>query len=186
MKKPPSQRTRDRGREVSDDTHASGHKTLSGGVVIHTIDIFLQPLEAHMVSFRSARTRNIHPAIAQSLGETFSDHEMTALSRLGTIANIGAGQRFATEGSIGQEAVVIISGTADVVRNEDIIATVGAGTILGEISLLSGDPRNASLIAHDDVVAVVMSSREFRSLLDQCPRLANEVDHLIEARSSAA
>jgi hypothetical protein len=159
---------------VSDDTHASGHKTLPCGVVIHTIDIFLQPLEAHMVSFRSARTRNIHPAIAQSLGETFSDHEMTALSRLGTIANIG------------QEAVVIISGTADVVRNEDIIATVGAGTILGEISLLSGDPRNASLIAHDDVVAVVMSSREFRSLLDQCPRLANEVDHLIEARSSAA
>ena len=139
-----------------------------------------------MFSFLSRRTRNIHPAISDSLHGTFSDHEMAALSRLGTIAHIEAGQRFASEGSVGREAVVVISGTADVVRNEDVIATVGTGAILGEISLLKGDPRNASLIAHDDVNLVVMSSREFRSLLDQCPRLANEVDHLIEERSRVA
>jgi CRP/FNR family cyclic AMP-dependent transcriptional regulator len=136
-----------------------------------------------MVSFLSRRTRNIHPAISDSLAGTFSDQEMAALSRLGTIAHIEAGQRFASEGSIGREAVVVLSGTADVVRDEDVIATVGAGAILGEISLLKGDPRNASLIAHDDVDIVVMSSREFRSLLDQCPRLANDVAQLIEARS---
>jgi CRP/FNR family cyclic AMP-dependent transcriptional regulator len=139
-----------------------------------------------MFSFLSRRTRNIHPAIAKSLDGTFSDHEMAALSHLGTIAHIEAGQRFAAEGSIGREAVVVISGTADVVRNEEVIATVGSGTILGEISLLKGDPRNASLIAHDDVDIVVMSSREFRSLLDQCPRLADEVAQLIDARSNAS
>lgn len=138
-----------------------------------------------MISFRSHRTRNIHPDIANALSGEFSDREMTALSRLGTIAHIEAGHEFAAEGSIGREAVVVISGTADVVRDEHVIATVGPGAILGELSLLKGDPRNASLIAHDDVDILVMSSREFSSLLAQCPRLANEVAQLVHARSNA-
>ena len=139
-----------------------------------------------MISFLSRNAREIHPAILDSLEAEFSEQEMAALSRLGTIANIAAGQAFATEGSIGREAVVIISGNADVVRDDAVIATVGAGAILGEISLLKGDPRNASLIAHDDVELLVMSSREFRSLLDQCPRLANEVAQLIDQRSTVS
>lgn len=136
-----------------------------------------------MPLFRS-RSRHINPLIEQSLSETFTDDEMDALSRVGTVVTIEPGQTFATEGSVGQEAVVVLSGNADVVRQGNTIATVGAGTVLGELALLTGEPRNASLIAHDELRLVVMSRRDFHSLLDQCPRLADEIDDLALTRSA--
>ncbi len=138
-----------------------------------------------MTLFRSRHTNHINPVIEQSLSETFSDHEMAVLSRTGTVVTIEPGQRFATEGSVGEEAVVVLSGTADVIQQGKTIATVGTGAVLGELALLTGDPRNASLVAHDELNLVVMSRREFDSLLAQCPRLAAEIDDLARARSSA-
>lgn len=138
-----------------------------------------------MSLFPFRRTSPINPVIEQSLTGTFTEHEMATLSRMGTVAIIEPGQRFATEGAVGQEAVVVLSGTADVIRNGTTIATVGAGTVLGELALLSGEPRNATLVAHDELSLSVMTRREFMSLLDQCPRLAAEVDNLTLARSAA-
>lgn len=138
-----------------------------------------------MALFRTRPEDTINPTIEAALSDSFSEHEMAALSKLGTLITIEAGARFATEGSIGQEAVVVLTGTADVIRHDDIIATVGSGTILGELALLTGEPRNASLVAHDELTISVMSRREFASLLDQCPRLALEVENLAAARLSA-
>ena len=135
-----------------------------------------------MAIFRSRAIDPINPTIKDTLSDEFSKHEMTILSRLGTIVTVDAGERFATEGAIGQEAVVVLSGTADVIRNDEVIATVGAGAILGELALLTGEPRNASLAAHDELTISVMSRREFNSLLDQCPRLALEIETLASAR----
>ncbi len=138
-----------------------------------------------MSLFHPRRKNRITPLIEQSLTGTFSEHEMIALSQMGTVAIIEPGQRFATEGAVGQEAVVVLSGTADVIRDGTTIATVGAGTVLGELALLTGEPRNASLVAHDELTLSVMSRREFSSLLDQCPRLAAEIDNLALTRNAA-
>lgn len=135
-----------------------------------------------MAIFRSRPANYINPTIQETLSGSFSEHEMAALSKLGTIVTIEPGARFATEGAVGQEAVVVLSGSADVIRQDDVIATVGAGAILGELALLTGEPRNASLVAHDELAISVMSRREFSSLLDQCPRLALEIENLATAR----
>lgn len=137
-----------------------------------------------MSFLRSRRNGQIHPLVKQSLADTFSDEEMIALSRTGTVATLTAGQRFATEGAVGQEAVVVLEGTADVIRDNAVIATVGAGTFLGELALLTGEPRNASLEAHDDLSILVMTPREFSSVLDQCPRLAAQIEKLAMERAA--
>lgn len=137
-----------------------------------------------MSFLRSRRNSLIHPLIKQSLADTFTDQEMVALSRRGTVATLAAGQRFATEGAVGQEAVVVLEGTADVIRDNAVIATVGAGTVLGELALLTGEPRNASLEAHDELSILVMTRREFNSVLDQCPRLAAQIKNLAMERSA--
>ena len=137
-----------------------------------------------MSLFRFRADAPIHPLIKHSLASTFSDEEMIALSRTGTVATFAPGQRFATEGAVGQEAVILLAGTADVIRDNTLIATVGAGTVLGELALLTGEPRNASLEAHDDLTLLVMSRREFNSLLGQCPRLAAEIDNLAIERAA--
>ena len=69
------------------------------------------------------------------------------------------------EGTYGRQAFIIVSGTAQVSRGDDVLATVGAGDVVGELALLGNGFRNASVTAVEPVVALVMSAQEFASLL---------------------
>ncbi len=124
----------------------------------------------------------INPPLT-TLTDTFSEHELSSLSSLGTVVSLPAGSVLAQEGAVGQEAVVVISGTALVIRDTETVATVGASSILGEAALLTGDARNASLVAETDLVVSVLNRREFNSWLDTCPRIAEQVRKLAATRS---
>lgn len=124
----------------------------------------------------------INPTLT-TLNEAFNEHELTSLSSLGTVVNLPAGSVLAQEGAVGQEAVVVISGTALVIRDAETIATVGASSILGEAALLTGEARNASLVAETDLVVSVLNRREFNSWLDACPRIASQLKALAATRA---
>lgn len=126
----------------------------------------------------------IQPRIAEALLGTFSEYELGVLSRLGTIIELEEGAVLATEGRVGQEAVIVLDGSAAVSRGDDIVATVGVGAILGEMALLSGEPRSASLVATEPLTVIAMNRREFNTLLEQCPRLDKMVRALAESRSA--
>jgi len=128
------------------------------------------------------KTPDIHPSLT-SLSESFNDHELNTLGRFGTVVNITAGSILAREGAVGTEAVVIISGTANVVRNDEVIAAVGSSTILGEGSLVTGEARNASLVADSDLTVCVLDRRGFHSWLAACPRVEAEVNKLALTRA---
>lgn len=123
----------------------------------------------------------LSPSLTE-LCEDFNEHELLTLNRLGTIVKLPAGSVLANEGAVGQEAIVVISGTALVVRGTETVAEVGPATILGEAALLTGESRNASLIAETDLVVSVLNRREFHSWLDSCPRVATEVRNLASTR----
>lgn len=128
------------------------------------------------------KATQINPTLT-ALNESFNDHELTSLSRFGTVVELAAGSVLAREGAVGQEAIVVISGVALVVRDTETVATAGPSTILGEAALLSGEARNASLIAETDLVVTVLNRREFNSWLTECPRIANQVNRLAASRS---
>ena len=128
------------------------------------------------------KTPKIHPDLT-TLSETFNEFELAKLSGFGTVIDLEAGSVLAREGAVGQEAVVVISGTANVVRDEETIASVGAGSILGEGALITGEARNASLIADTELRVCVLNRREFSSWLAECPRIAAEVENLAADRA---
>jgi CRP/FNR family transcriptional regulator, cyclic AMP receptor protein len=68
------------------------------------------------------------------------------------------------EGHLGRQAFIIVSGTAQVSRGDELIATVGPGDIVGELALLGDGHRRASVTAIEPVKALVMSAQEFASL----------------------
>jgi CRP/FNR family transcriptional regulator, cyclic AMP receptor protein len=84
------------------------------------------------------------------------------------------------EGHFGRQAFIITSGTAAVSRGDEILATVGPGDIVGELALLGGGRRTASVTALESVTALVMSTQEFASVLalpgveDEIRRIAND------------
>ncbi len=95
--------------------------------------------------------------------------ELRKVTSLMTPLDIRAGKTFITEGSTVMEAFILLEGTAVVTRDGQEIAQLGPGAVVGEMALLSGVPRTASVTAKTDIVAEVLNRREFVSLLDQDP-----------------
>jgi CRP/FNR family transcriptional regulator, cyclic AMP receptor protein len=87
-------------------------------------------------------------------------------------ARFAPGQHLVKEREEGQLLVVIAAGKAEVVRDGKTIATVGTGDAIGEMSLLDGEPRSASVIAANEVDALLLYGTAFRKLLADHPEIA--------------
>ena len=79
------------------------------------------------------------------------------------------------EGRVGHEFFVIVEGRVRVEREGRVIGTLGRGDFLGEIALIDGRPRSASVITEAPTRLLVMAHREFDSLLDSYPAVQNQV-----------
>jgi len=108
--------------------------------------------------------------------------QLRFLTRQVTEMHLGSGTVLATEGEQGREAMVIVSGSAEVRRKGRRIADLGPGTVLGEMSLISERPRNATVTAASDMVVLHMGSREFFDVLEAYPDVSLEILRTVAAR----
>jgi CRP-like cAMP-binding protein len=98
-----------------------------------------------------------------------------SLARLMTCIPVKAGRTLTTEGQPGREFMVIVEGAASVRRDGRLIATLGPGEFFGEMSLIAGSPRSATVTAETDMFIKTLNRREFSSMLDENPSLARKV-----------
>lgn len=116
----------------------------------------------------------------------FSDCTPPEVAEVAAIADeidLGAGRTLATQNADGQEFVVIIEGHAEVRKGEDVINELDAGDFFGEIALLSGEPRTASVIATTPVHALVIEGHAFRRLLEDAPDIREKVERAVAERN---
>ena len=73
------------------------------------------------------------------------------------------------QGERGREFVVIAEGSADVRRNGRRINRLGAGDFLGEIALLSGAPRTATVTTTSKTKVLVLTDRAFKRVTSELP-----------------
>ena len=92
-----------------------------------------------------------------------------------TAVDVQPGNVLVKQGSYGNEFFVIEAGTAEVTRDGVVVAEVGPGDFQGEISLLDGGLRTATLTATSPMTVLVASHREFNSLLDRAPIIARHM-----------
>jgi CRP-like cAMP-binding protein len=111
--------------------------------------------------------------------------ELTVLSRLATRMTFPAGEVVTRQGRVGREFIVIVNGTATVAIDGQTVATLGPGDFLGEIALLDGGPRTATVTADSDLVAEVMSHQEFATLLVDVPQVTRGILRGVAARLRA-
>ncbi len=86
-----------------------------------------------------------------------------------------AGTELTRQGDIGREAFIIVSGTASVSKDGVIEAELGPGQHVGELALLDGGPRSATVTATSDMVLLVLSKPAFNAVLDEIPTLAHKL-----------
>ena len=85
---------------------------------------------------------------------------------------VDAGYVLMKEGAIGQEAFIILSGTASVMRNGRKVASLGRGAIFGELSLLDPGKRTATVVADTDMDLLVVTGRGLQTTIKAAPAIA--------------
>jgi CRP-like cAMP-binding protein len=101
--------------------------------------------------------------------------QMSAVASLADLVQLPAGTQLITEGATGREFMVIVEGTGEVRRKGRKIDTLGPGDFIGEMALISGGPRNATVLTTSDTSLLVVTARQFWTLLEEAPGLQASV-----------
>lgn len=122
--------------------------------------------------------------------ELFADCTPRQLARIDSLltqVNIPAGKVLIREGKLGSEFLIIVSGQAEVTKSTGVgvskVAELHDGAFVGEISLLQGVPRTATVTATTDLTAYVSNPSEFRELLRTAPAAAQRIAEASTLRS---
>jgi CRP-like cAMP-binding protein len=104
-----------------------------------------------------------------------SKRELTEVASIADELDLDAGSTLTKQGARGQEFVVIAEGAADVVRNGKKVNTLGSGDFLGEIALITAQPRTATVKTTAPTRILVISASDFRRLLRRTPSIQEKV-----------
>jgi CRP-like cAMP-binding protein len=116
------------------------------------------------------------------LFERCSKRELQEIASLADELFLPSGRHLAKEGASGKEFVVLVEGTADVRRRGRKINTLRSGDFLGEIALITGAPRTATVTTTAGSRVLVISSSAFRRLLREMPSIQQKVLEALAAR----
>ncbi|MCC6627161.1 MAG: cyclic nucleotide-binding domain-containing protein [Chloroflexi bacterium] len=86
-----------------------------------------------------------------------------------------AGATIMRQGEPGSSAYVVVDGVADVLVGETRVATVGPGGIVGEMAVLTGQPRSATVIARTKCWLAPIDSEQFADLVQHNPHFSLQV-----------
>lgn len=104
-----------------------------------------------------------------------SNKELQKIAKASDEVTIDAGRVLVEQDAVGREAYVVVEGQASVKRGDRRIAQIGPGDHFGELALLDGGPRTATVVADTPMKVLVLGQREFAGLLDDVPGLTHKV-----------
>ncbi|URR35209.1 mechanosensitive ion channel [Thermosynechococcus sp. HN-54] len=113
-----------------------------------------------------------------------SNAQLQMLIELGNRQFYGVGEIICCEGDPGDAFYIVLEGSVEV-RSEQldqILATLYEGDFFGEISVLTGMPRSATVRALEETVLFVVHRSAVQRLLQAQPQLAEEIAHELAAR----
>lgn len=116
----------------------------------------------------------------------------TQLAVVATLRHYDAGERLVVEGDHGDSLFVLARGRVSVSKSGTEIgtssvalATLGPGDCFGEMSLLTGAPRTATVTAQDDVEVLMLDRAALAPVLQQDPSLAETLSRVLAERVAA-
>ncbi|MEI6562993.1 MAG: mechanosensitive ion channel family protein [bacterium] len=119
--------------------------------------------------------------------QSLSDAECERLVSVVNTVPYAAGEILCREGEPGDSFYVIRSGTVEVrIRGADgalaTVARLSSGQFFGEMSLLTGERRSATVVAEGDVEVVRVAKQDFAALLQADAELAGQLAIVLEKR----
>lgn len=103
------------------------------------------------------------------------DRDLERISALADIIDLPADRRIMSQGERGAEMFVLVTGTAHIERDGASLGDRGPGAVLGEIALLDGGPRTATVTLTEPSRLLVLARREFQTMLDEFPEVRLQI-----------
>jgi CRP-like cAMP-binding protein len=104
-----------------------------------------------------------------------SSRQRRTIARHAQIADLPAGVDLVKEGEPGDALFVILDGEAIVYQGGTEVSRSGPGAYFGEMAILDGAPRSATVVAATDVKVAVIGIRMFRTMLREFSDLAEQL-----------
>lgn len=111
-----------------------------------------------------------------------SQRELAAIASLADELDLPAPRNLTREGAGGFEFIVLVEGEADVVSKGRVVNELGPGDFVGEIALVSGKPRTATVRTRGPARILVLTASGFRALMRDVPSIQDKVLAAVTAR----
>lgn len=105
--------------------------------------------------------------------------------RNGEEIRLDAGQVLFKKGDAGHEIYVVRSGELQILDGNRVFETVGPGGIVGEMALVDGGPRSATVRASSASEVNPIDEKRFLFMVQQTPHFALRVMRVMSARLRA-
>ncbi len=136
-----------------------------------------------------AKDPKLDPLHAAPLFAACDKKELSRLAMAIDTIDVKAGKTLLRQGVLNHEAFVIESGEADVLIDGELIATIPAGEMVGEIGLLPRSPSSATVVAKSDMSVLMIPHQRFDAVAADTPGLgwaiAKELAQRLHATDAA-
>jgi CRP-like cAMP-binding protein len=112
--------------------------------------------------------------------------EISAIAGVAQESFFQPGQIIVTQGTPGQAFYMITSGRVEILRDGVSLGAFGPGDFFGEMSLLDSAPRSATIRAIDQVSCLMLSSWDFKALLERHPSISIKLLEVLSRRLRVA
>lgn len=114
-----------------------------------------------------------------------SDRSFESIATVASEVDFAAGDALVRQGEPGSAFYIIVKGRATVDRGGTTLRDLGPGDFLGEIALVDGSARTATVTALEPVEAVTVTRDDFLDLFDRLPVFRLEVLNALTQRVRA-
>jgi CRP-like cAMP-binding protein len=117
------------------------------------------------------------------------ENDLALIYESGRLQKFTAGQAIINEGDCGQEFFLLMSGSVKVIttgkQGPVELAQLSRGAYFGEVSLLTGRPRTATVVAIDQVEVISILNSDMDGILRRYPKVRKLMQAVVEGRVKA-
>ncbi len=155
-------------------------------VATHSIRLTQMP-PAQVDSIEDAEERRVSRLSKIGLLSVFEEGDLQHIAREGAERLFGVGEPIVRQGASGESLFVLLQGHVEVTAcsgdgPSTRLATLNAGDYFGEMSLLTGAPRSATVTALEETRVLEISKASFGRIISMRPELVTILSQALEGR----
>lgn len=111
--------------------------------------------------------------------------EMQAIIPFLKLCTAESGSILCQEGTAGDAMYLILTGEADIRKGQQLITVLSAGEVFGEMAMLTGAARSATVIARTPMELYELKQADFNAVLARTPQLSQSLSRILARRLQA-